>query len=171
MNLAPVAGATYRSAGARRRYVAYPAVWETPVATGTSHSAARLSGQRVLVVAACADMADLLSEVFEDCGATVATANSAHAAVLFLHLGAFDLVVLDLHMPRTHYWHVLNYLQQALPDVLGRTILLTDDLPCARRIGATLGTHLRSVGKPFDLGHLRRVAGSVLRLDLNASAL
>ena len=137
----------------------------------TPHSVARLSGRRVLVVAACADVTDLLSDVFEDCGATVATANSAHAAVLFLHLGAYDLVVLDLHMPETHYWQVLNYMRQAGPGALGRTILLTDDLPHAWRIGAVFGTHLRSVRKPFDLRHLRRVAGSVLRAEAHAAAL
>jgi CheY-like chemotaxis protein len=104
---------------------------------------------KVLVVDDDAAIRTLVTRVFARRGDLVESAVDGDAAIDCLKSHRFDLVVLDLMMPRTDGFGVLGYLETldgSRPKIIVMTAAvpgLVDKVPPAMVVGV--------LGKPFDL--------------------
>lgn len=112
----------------------------------------------MLVIDDSPQIADLLDEVLTACGARVAKVHSGRGASVALTLGLFDLVLLDLYMPRPNGWDLLRLLRRVRPDLLARTILITGDRFDRREDRLLAHAHLPVLYKPFEIGQVRALA-------------
>jgi two-component system, NtrC family, nitrogen regulation response regulator NtrX len=110
----------------------------------------------VLVVDDDVAIRTLVTRVFARRGDTVESAVDGDAAIECLRHGRFDLVVLDLMMPRTDGFGVLAYLETldgTRPQIIVMTAAvpgLVDKVPSDMVAGV--------LGKPFDLHALVTLA-------------
>jgi len=110
----------------------------------------------VLVVDDDVAIRTLVTRVFARRGDTVASAVDGDAAIQCLKQHAFDLVVLDLMMPRTDGFGVLSYLSTIdgkRPQIIVMTAAvpgLVDKVPADMVAGV--------LGKPFELHTLVALA-------------
>jgi DNA-binding response OmpR family regulator len=111
---------------------------------------------KVLVVDDDVAIRTLVTRVFAKRGDTVESAVDGEAAIDCLKHDVFDLVVLDLMMPRTDGFGVLTYLRTldgTRPQIIVMTAAvpgLVDKVPSELVVGV--------LGKPFDLHALVALA-------------
>ena len=117
-----------------------------------------LRDRRILVVDDSVQITSLLDEVFTQCGSTVVTANSGREALGMLTSEEFDLVILDLIMPPPNGLDVLEFMREARPDILGRTLLLTGDRYHHIAVSGIDESEIPILYKPFNLALLRAAA-------------
>ena len=122
-----------------------------------------LSGRRVLVVDDSVGITSLLKEVFTDADASVTVANEGEQAMRCIVEERFDLVILDLIMPKPDGWDVLERIHRQRPELLRRTLVLTGDRyrPTARQLRDGEGVEM--LYKPFDIEELRLKAAAMLQ--------
>jgi DNA-binding response OmpR family regulator len=121
-----------------------------------------LRGKRILVVDDSDQIRSLLQEVFEMEGATVTTASGGQEAMTLARFSDFDLLVLDLIMPRPNGTDVVSFLQDCRPELLECTLLLTGDRYDTSQIGLKDDLDIPAVYKPFEISHLRSEACRLL---------
>jgi len=103
----------------------------------------------------------LVMRVFARCGDSVQSAVDGQAAIGCLQEHDFDLVVLDLMMPRTDGFGVLSYLA-ARSAALPRVIVMTAAVPAlVQQVPEEL--ILGVIAKPFDLSALADLAAKARR--------
>jgi CheY-like chemotaxis protein len=86
-----------------------------------------LAGCRILVVHDSPDVTSALSDIFTAAGARgVAAAHDGPEANVLLAWGGYDLVFLDATAPGAE--DVLRLIQESMPNLLSRTVVLTADL-------------------------------------------
>jgi len=118
---------------------------------------------KVLVVDDDAAIRTLVTRVFARRGDKVTSAVDGDAAIDCLKLHSFDLVVLDLMMPRTDGFGVLAYLSTLdgnRPKIIVMTAAvpgLVDKVPEDAVVGV--------LGKPFDLQALVALAENAFPSD------
>jgi len=120
------------------------------------------AGKTLLVVDDFPPVAAFLHDVFSECGARVVTATTGRNAMIQAQLGAFDLVVLDLVMPKPDGWDVLEFLRRAAPALARRAILVTGDRYGDRTLRRRLHCDVPTVEKPFNVEYLRALAAATL---------
>jgi len=123
---------------------------------------AALSGKAVLVIDDFLPLARMVTDVFRGCGASVETATSGHEAMIQVQVGDFDLIVLDLVMPKPDGWEVLEFVTQVAPELLRRTVLLTGDHYNRGTACRALASGLPVIHKPFSVDYLRALSSAVL---------
>lgn len=121
-----------------------------------------MENRNVLIVDDSVQITALLEEVFSGFGARVSVVNNGSDAMMRLQLGSYDLILLDLVMPSPNGWDVLGFIREALPTMLGRTILLTGDRYHHWQLPQLDDTNVRVIYKPFDLGALKSQACELL---------
>ena len=109
-------------------------------------------GQRVLVVDDDAGIRILVSRMLTRSGFIVDSANDGAEAIEKLLQHDYDVITLDLMMPRIDGFAVIKYLTEHRPEQLGRVIIMT-------AFGATARTKVcppvtRFIEKPFDVDEL-----------------
>ena len=97
-------------------------------------------------------------DIFADDGADVSTANSGMEAMEILIAQQFDLIVLDLTMPKPNGWDVLEFMHKTLPHMLPRTIVLTAMRYSPEITNLLEDRHISHVFKPFEIEDLRSTA-------------
>jgi len=103
----------------------------------------------------------LVTRVFTRRGDVVQSAADGEAAIACLEQSEFDLVVLDLMMPRTDGFGVLAYLA-ARGSAAPHVIVMTAAAPSlVQRVPRELVMDI--VGKPFELSTLENLANEVSR--------
>ena len=106
----------------------------------------------VLVVDDDVAIRTLVSRLFARRGDNVQSAADGEAAIACLEHYEFDLVVLDLMMPRTDGFGVLSYLERR-KDPRPRVIVMTAAVPAlVQRVPENLVAGV--IAKPFDLAAL-----------------
>jgi DNA-binding response OmpR family regulator len=120
-------------------------------------------GRRIRVLVADDDPAirTLVARVFALRGFDVASVSDGAEAIRCLDSRTFDLVVLDLMMPRVDGIGVINHLQkvgQGAPPILVMTAAVPDILR-----GLPQTQVARVITKPFDLDELVRYAEEAIR--------
>ena len=123
-----------------------------------SDSFSVLRDRRILVVDDSVQITTLLDEVFTQCDSTVVASNSGQEALNLLSSQEFDLVILDLIMPRPNGRDIVEFMRQARPDILSRTVLLTGDRYHYNPVIGIDGVEIQTVYKPFDIDLLRATA-------------
>jgi len=126
------------------------------------YSRVRLTGQSVLIVDDSEQITALLRDIFSADGADVTVANSGQEAMVALQLRPYDLVLLDLLMPRPDGQDVIGFMQQLNPELLTRTIVLTADRYSRQVRRMEHQMHIRMTHKPFDVAELRTTARQVV---------
>ncbi len=122
----------------------------------------QLDGKRILVVDDSDQIVQLVDEVLTRRGAEVCTASGGQDAISQLHLGSFDLVILDLVMPKPDGMDVLHYLHTHQRDLLDRTLVLTGDRYTERMINFLDVVEIPTLYKPFRIDELRTLVGDLL---------
>jgi DNA-binding response OmpR family regulator len=106
----------------------------------------------VLVVDDDVAIRTLVTRLFARRGDKVQSAADGEAAISCLESDTFDLVVLDLMMPRTDGFGVLSYLE-ARQEPKPRVIVMTAAVPAlVQRVPEELVIGV--IAKPFDLSTL-----------------
>jgi two-component system response regulator MprA len=80
---------------------------------------------RALIVDDDEPIRSLLSTIVQHHGFSVETASDGNEAIESIARDGFDVVLLDLMMPRVDGWAVLRYMQEHRPDLVPRTIIAT----------------------------------------------
>jgi two-component system, NtrC family, response regulator PilR len=109
---------------------------------------------RALVIDDEEPIRQMIARVLTRDGFAVEAASDGHEAIQMLDHGGYDLVVLDLMMPRVDGFGVLRHLKESHPEVLANVIVATamySDFVNFPQIAGVLH-------KPFDLGDLRGYA-------------
>jgi two-component system response regulator PilR (NtrC family) len=115
---------------------------------------------KVLVVDDDTAIRTLVTRVFKRRGDTVQSAVDGDAAIDCLKHHAFDLVVLDLMMPRTDGFGVLSYLS-TLDGTRPRIIVMTAAVPgLVDKVPSDMVAGV--LGKPFELEALVALAENAL---------
>lgn len=120
-------------------------------------SESRLSPEkRILVVDDESGVRDLLFHVLSSEGHTVDLASDSHQALDRIQGDRYDCIILDLKMPGTSGQELYRLVDNADPDLARRIIFITGDTvrPEARDFLKATGNPF--LGKPFDLGELRK---------------
>ena len=95
----------------------------------------------------------MLSAIIKQQGFTVDTARDGGEAIEKLKNGSYQVVLLDLMMPKVNGYDVLKHLRQTNPDLLRRTIVATA-VP-ERELQTKLTDPVFKVhSKPFELPQL-----------------
>ena len=95
----------------------------------------------------------MLSAIVKQNGFTVDTARDGREAIEKLKSGAYNVILLDLMMPKVNGYDVLKHLRQTNPDLLRRTIVATA-VP-ERELQTKLTDPVFKVhSKPFELPQL-----------------
>lgn len=128
----------------------------------TQNEGPTLAGRRALVVDDWKDLTSLVADILAADGAQVSTAHTGQDAMAFLGGGRFDLLVLDLGMPKPDGWDVLEFIGKAVPHMLARTVVLT-----AMRYDREIAQALEDKGvthmfKPFEIDSLRKTVCGLL---------
>jgi two-component system response regulator MprA len=80
---------------------------------------------RALIVDDDEPIRSLLSTIVQHHGFAVETASDGGEAIESIARDGFDVVLLDLMMPRVDGWAVLRYMQEHHPELVSRTIIAT----------------------------------------------
>jgi two-component system OmpR family response regulator len=127
---------------------------------GASASALHKPGRRVLVCEDDPSIREMLSTLLTRERFEVVTASNGTEAISRLD-DSYEVIILDLMMPNTNGYDVLNHLRERNPALIERVIVVTARAE-VRRKALTLPV-AQTLIKPFDLdefmGAVRRVAG------------
>jgi len=121
----------------------------------------------VLIVDDDVAIRTLVTRVFTRRGDTVQSADDGESAIACLAARSFDLLVLDLMMPRTDGFEVLKYLA-ARNTAPPKIIVMTAAVPA---LVETVPRELVAgvIGKPFELAKLEQLAEEVFRTPPSGS--
>ena len=113
----------------------------------------RNNGPRALVVDDDDPIRMLLARIVEHEGFSVQTARDGREAIERIDADAYDVILLDLMMPRVDGYQVLDHLREEHPDLIPCTIVATAvperDLR-RQAISGVFNVH----SKPFDIARL-----------------
>lgn len=117
---------------------------------------------RALIVDDDEPIRSLLSTIVEHQGFAVETASDGDQAIASISRnGGFDVVLLDLMMPRVDGWAVLRYMQEHRPELVPRTIVAT---------AVSENDTLRSIHNPVFRVHRKPFEMERLIRDVKAAA-
>lgn len=112
-----------------------------------------MSRPRALIVDDDEPIRSMLATVVEHHGFDVETARDGREAMERLDADGYNVVLLDLMMPRVDGYEVLQYMRLSHPGMLRCTIVATA-IP-EREVSRSLKVPVFKVlGKPFDVGQL-----------------
>ena len=106
---------------------------------------------RVLVVDDDEAIRKLVTKLFEREDFHVDAARDGQEALDRLATDDFDVVLLDLMMPRVDGFGVIAHLRRHAPEMLSRVVVMTAFTAAARE---RLESTCRLITKPFDVGDL-----------------
>lgn len=114
----------------------------------------------VLVVDDDAPVRRLLTTLLERTHAEVEAVEDGHDALARLESRRYSVVILDLMMPRTDGFEVLDRVSESMPELLKHIIVLTAASPKTLTKLHTDKRVWRVIRKPFDIDELlHSVAG------------
>ena len=106
---------------------------------------------RVLLVDDDESIRTMLTRILERESFAVTTARDGQEAIETLRDHGFDVVLLDLMMPRVDGFGVIQYLRDHQPTLLGHVIVMTAFTAAAKE---KIEPTCKLVGKPFDIREL-----------------
>ena len=112
-----------------------------------------MSEPRALVVDDDEPIRTLLRKIVEHEGFAVETAKDGREAIEQIDADGFDVILLDLMMPRVDGYHVLEHLREERPDLIPCTIVATAVPERDLRRQAISGV-FKVHSKPFDIARL-----------------
>lgn len=115
---------------------------------------------RVLVVDDDPNIRSLIAVTLKRAGFSTESAQDGTAAMAWLRNSVFDLVVLDLMMPRMSGWELLDLLKVEAKEELPRIIIVT--AAPSREIDEMGGPVTAVLTKPFDIQQLVQAARACL---------
>jgi len=116
---------------------------------------------RALIVDDDEPIRSMLATIVKHHGFCVETASDGDQAIASIARDGFDVVLLDLMMPRVDGWAVLRYMQQHRPDLVPHTIIAT---------AVPEKEALRSIREPVFKVHQKPFAIEELMSDVRAAA-
>ncbi len=117
------------------------------------------SGQRVLLVDDDEAIRALVQKILQRQDLTVTTARDGQEAIEKLREGDYDVILLDLMMPRVDGFGVMQHLREKDPEALKRVIVMTAFTAAARE---RIEPNCRLIAKPFDIVELIGVIRSCI---------
>lgn len=108
------------------------------------------------------EITSLVADILTTDGARVCTAHNGRDAMVFLGSGKFDLLILDLAMPRPDGWDVLEFTGKTIPRMLARTIVLTGMGYSRQAVKALQDRGVMHLFKPFQIDSLRQIVCDLL---------
>lgn len=118
------------------------------------------NGKAILIIDDEAGMRDMISRLFEEAGCNTASAPDGAAGLKTALAGDFDLVVLDMSLPKMMGLDVLNGIKEHKPDL--PVIIITGYGSTQTAIEAMRLGAYDYITKPFDMDELQMVAERAL---------
>lgn len=125
--------------------------------------------KRILVLDDAEQITDLIREIFQPLGAQVTCVGDGRTAMELIQLHDYDLILLDLIMPRPDGWDVLALIRACRPSALERTILLTGDRYENDLVQLSRDLAIPVLYKPFSIDDLRARAAARLGSGVQAA--
>lgn len=122
------------------------------------------SGLRLLVADDEATIRKIFERIGARQGAEVSLADDADAAIAKLDGGAFDLVFLDVRMPKGGGPAVFEWIQTHRPELGPRTVFVSGEFT-TEMSGVVGRDYARTLQKPFTLRDLSETARAALATD------
>ena len=108
---------------------------------------------RALIVDDDGPIRSMLAAIVKHHGFAVETASDGDQAIASISRDGFDVVLLDLMMPRVDGWTVLRFMQEHRPDLVPRTIIATA-VPEREALRSIDGPVFKVHQKPFAIEQL-----------------
>jgi len=112
-----------------------------------------MTDPKALVVDDDEPIRQLLAKVVEHAGFTVETAKDGAEAIKRIDSDGYDVILLDLMMPRVDGYQVLDHLRDEHPDMVGCTIVATA-VPERDLRRQSISGVFKVHSKPFDIARL-----------------
>ncbi|HEX9982588.1 MAG TPA: response regulator [Thermoanaerobaculia bacterium] len=96
----------------------------------------------------------LLTALASRNGMTVTVASDGDEALHYLSRRHYDVVLLDLMLPKTNGFDVLRHVSCVFPRLLDKVVIITGLSPASYAECAYLGSVRRLLRKPFDVAEL-----------------
>ena len=116
---------------------------------------------RALIVDDDEPIRSMLATIVKHHSFAVETASDGDQAIASISKDGFDVVLLDLMMPRVDGWTVLRYMQEHHPELVSHTIIAT---------AVPERETLRSINGPVFKVHQKPFAMEQLISDVKAAA-
>jgi CheY-like chemotaxis protein len=137
-----------------------PAVVERPAA---GLSPERVRARRLLIIDDERDVADTLAELVVEDAEKIDVAVDATAALAMLRTSAYDVILLDMKMPKLDGAGFYAELERAHPALVRRLIFLTGDGLSQATTSFLAAVSPPALEKPFKPGEVREIVQRVLR--------
>jgi DNA-binding NtrC family response regulator len=108
---------------------------------------------RALIVDDDEPIRSLLAAIVQHHGFAVETASDGDQAIASIERDGFDVVLLDLMMPRVDGWAVLRYMQEHHPKLMAHTIVATA-VPERETVRSIRNPVFKIHQKPFEIERL-----------------
>jgi len=108
---------------------------------------------RALIVDDDEPIRSMLATIVRRQGFAVETASDGDQAIDSIEHDGFDVVLLDLMMPRVDGWAVLRYMQQYHPELVPRTIIASA-VPEREALRSIRTPVFKVHQKPFEIAQL-----------------
>ena len=112
-----------------------------------------MNDARALVVDDDEPIRQLLSKIVEHAGFEVDTAKDGREAIARIDADGYDVILLDLMMPRVDGYEVLDHLRDEHPDLVGCTIVASA-VPERDLRRQSISGVFKVHSKPFDIARL-----------------
>jgi DNA-binding NtrC family response regulator len=116
---------------------------------------------RLLIVDDEDDLRDLLSQVLTKTGYDIATASDGEKAIELLYANTFDVVLLDIQMPKLNGIEVLKYISQHTPHT--KVIMITGYADLKNAMEAREYGARDFISKPYKLDDVISTIDHVLK--------
>ncbi len=108
---------------------------------------------RALIVDDDEPIRSMLATIIRHHGFAVETASDGDQAIASIARDGFDVVLLDLMMPRVDGWTVLRFMQEHHPELVGHTIVATA-MPEREALRSIKDPVFKVHQKPFEMEQL-----------------
>lgn len=123
----------------------------------------QLTGKTILVVDDEADLREILSEEFQDMGATVLSAENGRVAAELARSHKVDIIISDIRMPGGDGVELLKSVREMYPQSPPHVFLVTGFSDLSQSQAIAMGAQ-GMISKPFNLVQLRKLVAQCFLL-------
>ena len=119
--------------------------------------------KRLLIVDDEAVVAEFMARVLTKQGFAVDVATNGEAAKGLLDINDYEIVIVDLHMPKMNGWQLYEYIKANHPVLAKRVVFTSGELIDAGMVSFLTSENIPFLDKPFGSETLKATVREILQ--------